>query len=309
MNSPGINSKNNLQDGESGILKEMLSENPVFRDAWIEYNEFVSEKNLPHRAVILSGAAKSGNTLVRFVYHNLLNIKINGSTETLTYSELNEIQRNIGFPHVLVDQGLFRRPHDYDYSEFPVMFHSHHGYEPFWSAIGKVVFVVRNPLDCMVSYWYQNIQNEVGKRGSQSADDYARNLIAHWITVYNQTVPHADYVLPYEDLMLRPFETIEPCFKGLGLQFSRQQLELAIEMSRIDNIRKMEDKSGEHHGHMIYNENFHLGPTPQWHKDARFARSGEIGQWQAELSPDTVEALLQTVRENNIDTDSFKFTP
>ncbi len=276
-----------------GVLQRnwLLREKASFKKAWLDFQAYAARQNIPNRAIILCGPAKSGNTLLRFVFHNLVNRTLNGATETLTYHQLNEMQRNIGFPHVFRDDGNFRAPHEFNYSEFPLMFHAHHPWESFWPGIGNTLFVVRNPLDTLVSYWYHNVENEIGKRGTISVEDYADTIIDHWIGVFLASFPNADAVLRYECLMRRPHSVIPKAFRVLNIPFKDSNLADAIEMSRFENVQKMEDKSGQHHGHMIFNPNFHLGPTPDWNPDARFARSGEVGQWQAHFSNKKAAAL------------------
>ena len=150
------------------------------------------------------------------------------------------------------------------------MFHAHHGWEPFWAGIGDTLFVVRNPLDTLVSYWYHNIENEEARQGSITDEDYADSLIDHWISVFTSTFPYTDAVLKYECLMRRPHDIIPKAFRDLNVDFTDEDIAMAIEMSRFEKVREMEDDKNQHNGHIIHNPNFHLGPQPEWRAYARF---------------------------------------
>jgi hypothetical protein len=77
-------------------------------------------------------------------------------------------------------------------------------------------------------------------------------------------------------------------FSRLGVRFDEAALTRAVEMSRFERIREMEDRHGERHGHRADPEhNRRFGLTP-WRDGVRFTRSGESGQWRKELRPGTV---------------------
>jgi sulfotransferase family protein len=295
------------------LLKQMAEEKPAFAAALEGFRAYARRRRIPERALLLNGHPKSGNTWMRMLYCNLMNVESNNATETMTYSRMNEIQNNMDFPHMMY-QGLFCKPIGFESGCFPLMFHSHRGWEPAWPGLCDVLFVYRNPLDSMVGTWYAKIVFDKQHHGSMTADEYAFQQIPVWLANFATAHPNADVVLRYEDILACPHILLPEAFRRLGVHFDADLFQRAVAMSTFESMREMEDQHGEFHGHQIYNDRLHnasfgRGAPREWREGSgvRFTRSGKIGQWKRELKPSTVEAILKMLSDRGLREDLFVF--
>src|SRR2546423_5333056 len=79
---------------------------PEYLDAVAALRAWCASNGLQQRCLILCGYPKSGNTLIRFVYHHLIRWTNGEATETLTYTALNAANPNNDFPDGLVSKGF-----------------------------------------------------------------------------------------------------------------------------------------------------------------------------------------------------------
>jgi len=195
-------------------------------------------------------------------------------------------------------EGTFLPPSGVQYGDNPIMFHSHNRWTPLWQAFGPVVFIYRHPLDTMVSMWYATVYFRQDNRGKISLDDFTKSNFPAWIDTFKTNFQGANVAISYEEMRKKPIETFDLCFKNLGIKFTSQALVRAVEVSNFKSIRKMEDTSGEHHGHQR---------TGAWFNDKgiRFTRSGESGQWVSELQADTVKYCVDLLCSAGVDIDLF----
>jgi hypothetical protein len=272
--------------------------NTAFRSAYAQYTSYQKESGSGH-ALILCGYPKSGNTWLRLLYHNLINVTLNDACDTLTYSRLNEVQNNMFFPTEFAS-GKFTRPDGFSHGRFPIMFHSHVPWTPLWNAFGKVLFVYRNPLDTMVSMWYATVHFRKDQRGVISIDDFAKANIVPWMQSFTMNMRGADVTIAYEDMRRSPRDVFGDGFDRLGISFEPSALERAIDLSTFSSVRTMEEVHNERHGHQK--------PGNWFEEDnIRFTRSGKTGQWKSALSSDTIDFCLEALADGGIDHRSLQF--
>jgi hypothetical protein len=258
-----------------------------FRDAVQALRDYCAHHAISPSCFILCGYPKSGNTLTRFVYHNLIRVTNGAATRTVTYTELNAVNPNRGFPDGFAAAG-FKGPAGIDHRGFPLMLHSHQGWAPAWREVGPTLYVHRDPLDTLIGSWYATVAFPQGGIERQPIDDFVLHYLPAWIAQYAVTSANADVVLSYEQMMADDRTVFADAFSRLGVRFDEAALTRAVEMSRFERIREMEDRHGERHGHRADPEhNRRFGLTP-WRDGVRFTRSGESGQWRKELRTDTV---------------------
>ena len=251
---------------------------------------FAADNHSATACIILCGYPKSGNTLTRFVYHNLIRTANGAAAETLTYTQLNAANPNHGFPRGLIDGG-FKAPAGIDHRGFAPLLHGHHAWSPEWREVGSTLFVYRDPLDALIGTWYATVDFPMHSDSREPIDEFVLRNLPGWIDLYARSIDGADAVLRYEAIMQEDATEFSGAFTRLGVQFSPSILTRAVEMSRFERIREMEDRHGERHGHRAnaaHNQRFGL---PGWRDEAtvRFTRSGKSGQWHWELRPRTVD--------------------
>ena len=271
-----------------------------------EFINFINKRRF-NPPILLAGYPKSGNTYIRFVYFHLLNIIKNNNDQVLTYQDLRDIQ------HHTIEEFTLDEP---NYTEMPLFFRTHNGYHPYYQNF-KLIYVYRNPLDCMVSnyffkekdrpwriinkdliekipkfYWntggFIPVIANVKKLFKESLRYYFPDWCMH-IKRYIGTTPH---IISYESLMCRPWDIFYSLFNDLGIVYESSQLETALELSSFESIKKMESKEGANaqtsakkHG-----KNF----------AGKFARSGKVGQWKEYFDEDDLYYVERTMKKYGI---------
>lgn len=278
------------------------SDDGKFRDALGTLRAWSARHAADAECIVLCGYPKSGNTLTRFVYHNLIAATNDGATETLSYTALNEANPNVSFPDRLAQDG-FIAPKGIDHRGFPLLLHSHGTWTPRWREAGRALLVVRDPLDTLIGHWYTNVVFPVVPIARVEVDAFVLQSLPDWIRRHCINAEHADVVLSYADLMDAPAATYGPAFAALGVRFESQLLERATAMSRIERIREMEDRLGQRHGHRSDAERNQRFGIASWRaeQDVRFTRSGEQGQWQALLAAGTIERAREMLASEGLE--------
>lgn len=116
-----------------------------------------------------------------------------------------------------------------------------------------VLFLVRDPRDVLVSYYF-----EYTKRGSKdeandsnfngTLSDFVRHSIGglaslvcfYNIWAQNRETPARFQLVTYEDMRAKPESILEECLSFLGLQISSQRIVDAVAYGDFENMRKLE---------------------------------------------------------------------
>ena len=102
-----------------------------FLDGVAAARAYCAAHDMGNTPVILCGHPRSGNTLVRFIFHNWIRAANSDARQTLSYSELNRANPNAGFPDGLAAFG-FIEPQGIDHRGFPLMLHGHASWSRRW---------------------------------------------------------------------------------------------------------------------------------------------------------------------------------
>jgi hypothetical protein len=241
--------------------------------------------------VLLCGIQKAGNTLCRFVIFNYFNVLNNKATKTLNWDELQK-------PHLdRVEHGL-----DYEYKDgFPMVFHTHNaydgqglnvkyeGYPEFFQQFDKLIYLYRNPFDCMISYWHF-VENRNGVDYQRDLKEFTKWFLPKWIHHVKTTRCKADLVLDYDKLRRNPYplftEVIALVNNGI---INIGILDKTIEMSSFENIRKMSDEVGNPAG---------LGNP---HYRGYFCRDGRSGQYKEVMSKELIDYIRNECKKEGIE--------
>jgi hypothetical protein len=147
----------------------------------------------------------------------------------------------------------------------------HSQFTPGWN---KVVYLLRDPRDVMVSYWH--FQKLVSRDFDMPLADFLRSD-DHWPCEWDQHV--AGWLRPgrqenlvvvrYEELHSDPVAALQRVQKLAGAKWSASRIAAAVEASRFEQMRIAEEDVS------VVRESV---TTPE-----RFVRHGRVGSWQDEM--------------------------
>jgi hypothetical protein len=162
-------------------------------------------------------------------------------------------------------------------------------------ATAGAVYVVRNPLDVVVSYAhhymvpldeavddlcerYKVIPGEDGKKIPDFIGDWSQH-VRSW-TEAPGLKPHT---MRYEDMLKKPGPTFRALVKFLGVPLTTNRLRKAIKFTSFEEMAKQEQRDS-------FNEARPDGA-------ARFFRKGQTGQWRESLNDEQVRRMVDAHRE------------
>lgn len=224
--------------------------------------------------VFLVSYMKSGNTWLRFLVGNLTH-----PNEPVTFANIENLVPSV---YGLPDRVLRRTPK-------PRYLKSH---EPFHAEYGRVIYIVRDPRDLAVSYYYHVLKARLLRRGS-AIDEFIPQFLADWPRLYH--APWPDHVmgwlamkpsrrgfllLRYEDLLQDTKRELEKVAHFLEIGASEDQLARAVELSSVENMRSSEKRDAEK-----------WSTTRRTRSDVAFVRAARSGQWAEVLSTESVAKI------------------
>lgn len=215
--------------------------------------------------VFIVSYPKSGNTWVRFLVANVIH-----QTEPVTFADIEQkvpdIYRNN-------DRHLLRIPR-------PRILKSHELFDPRYK---KVIYIVRDPRDVIISYYHYHIKVRFIEDGYpmnryllrfisgelSSFGSWGEN-VGGWMGARQNT--NGFLLIRYEDLIAQPIYELRKITSFLGINANDGKLGLAIKLSSAENMRKLEKKQAA-----LWKT------TKNSRKDKYFVRSARVGGWQTEL--------------------------
>ncbi len=147
----------------------------------------------------------------------------------------------------------------------------HSQFTPGWN---KVVYLLRDPRDVMVSYWH--FERLIGGESDLPLAEFLRSD-NHWPCQWDQHVtgwtrPGRQsnlVIVRYEDLHTDPVAALQRVQKLAGMKWSPTQIEAAIEASRFEQMRAAEERTARTPG--------------DGRSFEHFVRRGRVGSWQEEM--------------------------
>jgi hypothetical protein len=216
---------------------------------------------------------KSGNTWVRFLLANVLY-----PNETVGFANINRL---LPAPGVSSRRFLKSVPR-------PRILKSH---EPFDVRFRKVIYLVRDPRDVVVSEYHFNLKKRY--IGSEvSLEEFCRRFIAGETSSYGSWWEHAAswigarngnpafLLIRYEDLIADSIHKTAEIARFLGIQADEERLRLAVERSSADRMRKLEKQQADQ-----------WTGTQNTVKDIPFVRAAKAGGWKESLPPVLAEKI------------------
>ena len=217
---------------------------------------------------------RSGNTWTRFLIANLL------------FPDLEVSFLNID--HLIPDVININR-RELAKIPRPRLIKSHEYFDPRYK---KVIYIVRDPRDVVISYYYFLLKQGFIK-DSDSLETFVQRFVdgdvdpefASW----NENVLSwvgirmgrpGFLLLRYEDLKAKPTHELAKAAEFLGIQRTSESLTRAANLSSVERMRELEARD----------ENEWIG-TRAKRKDVRFVRTALAGGWRSSLSDNDVAKI------------------
>ena len=271
----------------------------------------------PKGILWIASYPKSGNTWTRALLNNLLKIiqdedegapqNINRMNEyTIWDISAKPYEKIIGQPPKDVDRAEIAKARPQVQEQIAertdglAMVKTHHalvmdrGVPTInFEVTSGAIYIVRNPLDVAVSFanhlgsTVDRAITEMGIRNLETgvSETSVYEVYGSWsqhVESWTRKPHRAIYVMRYEDMLERPMETFGGLARHLLLPATREQLQLAIDRSSFDELKKQEEEEG-------YRE------KPD--SAAKFFRSGKSGEWRHELTPAQVTKIVHDHHE------------
>lgn len=223
---------------------------------------------------------KSGRTWLRFFLANYINIhykldmvvdvrSVIDIIPAYTYNKLihyfNEIER--------ID------------SDIPLILVSHSAYKKYLFFKTPIIFIIRSVYDVIVSYYFHKSKHRSSFNGDISSfiksEIYGvRHIVKYMNSWSKYLVNSGSLVVSYEDMQRDTNKTFVNIISFLNIDIDETALNLAIEQSSFDNMKRSEIDMGMQ-GH-IYSV---------LDKNSRRMRSGIIGDYINHLDSEDIEYI------------------
>jgi hypothetical protein len=216
--------------------------------------------------IFLVSYPKSGNTWTRFLIANLVYPERNPD-----FSNINALVPDI---EGMAKRELARAPR-------PRVLKSHQYFDPRYP---KVIYVVRDPRDVVLSEYYFDIKRRAIAEDfpvTQFVSRFVRGELNHPYGTWGENVAtwlstrRGDprfLLVKYEALQSQPIEEMAAIARFMGIQPDPDRLAFAVEQSAADRMRELEKKQA------------HLwSSTKDTRQDKPFVRSAKSGGWKVEI--------------------------
>lgn len=222
--------------------------------------------------VFLVTYPKSGTTWVAFFLASIIADRTRGGRRDLTLDGMQGWVPGVN-PHYL------REPlPEVKGGQTPRIFKAHSPANPWFR---HVVYLVRDPRDVMVSYFYHFRRRkddfdlsmeEFVERNDHYAGDWGEH-VRGWL---KRTSDEHVLLLRYEDLHLEPVTSFRRIAEACGIDLTDEELQHYVERSSFGRMRKAEEVAST--------ENV---------RGIDFIRQGVVGDWRSELSEGSVRMIEQ----------------
>lgn len=225
--------------------------------------------------IFLVGYFRSGSTWSRFLFGNFIH-----QEEPVTFANIERLLPDI---YSLPDRVLR--------NSLRVM-KSHECFDPRYP---RVIYIVRDPRDVAVSFYFYNLKVRIIPEG-YSLDEFVTRFIAANVVPYADRVGcWQDHVLSwvrlrqgkpgftlvrYEDLLADPTKELTRLAPVLGIDPTPARVGRAVRLSSASHMQSLERK-----------ESKQWITTKDSRQDIPFVREAKSGGWQRTLSPASVRKI------------------
>lgn len=160
---------------------------------------------------------------------------------------------------------------------------------------GKVLFMIRDPRDTLVSSYFQATKRVNKFQGSMSEfvrDDRfgIKKIVAYYNIWYaNQAIPRAFQLIRYEELHQDPVGVLTAVLQFMELEpIDAGLVETAVAFASFNNMKKMES-SGRF-------DDDKMQPGAKQDADSYKVRQGKVGGYPDYLSPADLDYIQETIQ-------------
>jgi len=227
-----------------------------------------------HDDLYIVAYPKSGITWLSFLMANVIKLK-NNLDQEINFFNVQDYIPDIHVSRNVSQNSIFKWP------GFRII-KSHSGLNPYYT---KVIYLVRDPRDVMVSYWHfastlkqfngsisELIRDE--KLGIKAWADHVRS----WLRVSPQIMFN---IFKYEDIKTNTADTLRAVFTQLGYDISSDIISRAVEDSGFETMKEIEKR------YATYN--------PTIYSEHSFVR--KMGRKKDEISSEDLSYIDENARE------------
>ena len=228
--------------------------------------------------VILTSFPRSGNTWLRFMFCNLLNIKEREAQE-VTFPDLDQIMPELGASNLL---------RTWQFDVIPRVVKTHREYWPIFRS-NESILLIRDPRDVMNSYYDYKRRDRIDKFGGSFSEFIrCRRLgIPAWAYHFKTWVDHADHIVSYEKMKDNDTQVFSNLINKMNVKVGKEVVKKAVQKSRFDKVQSAEES--------VQEENYF-----QFNNKTRFAREGNTNQWHDKFSERDISFYRNVLRKYDI---------
>ncbi|CAH6795032.1 putative Sulfotransferase domain-containing protein [Vibrio chagasii] len=231
---------------------------------------------------------KSGTTYTINFLINYINIHYNNSKEPVSKSDLvffHSVNNRNSMPGNIIS----RQDTILSKVKYKTFIHTHFGINSFAE---KNIFILRNPLDYIVSayFWFYK-----DRERDEPISEVWRKLADDFIKTYKFQVNERNsdcFSLRYEDIVSG--SSFIDLLEYLELEFNKSSYDKALLFSSKDYVKRMEKGAS---------------PIIGGHKVKRdsFIRSGQVGDWKSYIDEKLKLEILTYIENHGVDVTSFRY--
>ena len=222
---------------------------------------------LKREDIILASFPRTGNTWARYFLCNLIVLHECGRTD-VNYELLDRMMPEIGRDNLM---------RQWPYRTIPRFVKTHRRRMRIYRN-NKCVLIIRDPRDVMCSFYVYET-GKIKPRFKGSFSDFIRDKkfgLEAWMKHYISWKADCSVLIKYEDLVEDDHKIFYRMLNSLGISMDVTILKHAVESSRFDRMRSVEEKYG-------------LSKENLFKEGTKFTRSGKSGSWKTFFSDNDID--------------------